>query len=231
MEDSPASAADKLLQQHHSSLSSKPAAAVAATFTGKPDTPATTAGSTSAAVGAAAAAASDAELERMMQAARWGGGGQQQQQQQQPVAPPTAPAGGAAVPRMQQQPLSPVILPAREARQPDIVRHEVRRRHNWRPPCVRRRPACCLIGHRRRGFSATSRSVLRANPFAGCQVFGAPVTLAYKCDMSFPPFAGVSEYLDDMTNTEGRQTDRHGGKRNWRRWTSLLSWALTTSGW
>eukprot|EP00752_Nemacystus_decipiens_P018590 g16668.t1 len=135
MDGSPSSAADMLLQRHRSSL--QPAAAAATTTAATPEASTLAAGGaraslpkrqqqqqqqqgTGTAVSAAAAAAGpDSELQRMMQAARWGGG---QPQEVLPTKASMASDGG--VPRMQQQPLSPVILPAREARQPDIVRHE-----------------------------------------------------------------------------------------------------------
>eukprot|EP00903_Cladosiphon_okamuranus_P016151 g14906.t1 len=132
MDESPASAADMLLQRHRSSLQPATTAAPAASTSARGggggggrtslhtlqqrQQRGTEVISTAA---AAAAASPESELQRMMQAARWGGGRPQQ-------VPPAAAAAGddGGVPRMQQQPLSPVILPAREVRQPDIVRHE-----------------------------------------------------------------------------------------------------------
>lgn len=151
MDGSPSTAADMLLQRHRSSLqpattpttAAAPAAGTALaggrTSLQKQQRQQQGAEAVSAVAAATVDAASDAELQRMMQAARWGGGGLQQ------VPPAAAAPGDGGVPRIQQQPLSPVILPAREARQPDIVRHEVRAGEcsEWENGVVDNRGAFC----------------------------------------------------------------------------------------
>ncbi|CAN0095337.1 unnamed protein product, partial [Scytosiphon promiscuus] len=138
MDSSPASVADMLLQRHRSSLQPAAAAAAAAATTSlqqqdqprpNDEAPATTVGVGIGGGGVGggrvggAAAASDAELERIMQAARWGNGGGKPPQAQVSMAADER-GGAAGLPRMREEPLSPVTVPAKEARQPDIVRHE-----------------------------------------------------------------------------------------------------------